>query len=193
MSRYRKHLPQLDGPLFLADGGLETTLIFHEGMELPCFASFLLLKDEAGRAALRRYFAAYATIARDNGTGLVLETPTWRANPDWGAKLGYDAGALDDANRKSISLLLEVRAEFETPATPIVVSGNLGPRGDGYQPSARMSADAARAYHARQVPTNGGGIPPEIRWEPLHELEVGFSSGAIRPHRRERVRAGRAR
>jgi S-methylmethionine-dependent homocysteine/selenocysteine methylase len=139
--------------LFVTDGGLETTLIFHEGLTLPCFASFELLKDEAGWTTLHRYFAAYAEIARAGKTGLVLETPTWRANPDWGAKLGYDAVALADVNRKSVSLLLEVRDRFETPATPIVISGNLGPRGDGYQATLRMTEDQARAYHAPQVET----------------------------------------
>lgn len=153
MSRYRKRLPQLKDRLFVTDGGLETTLIFHEGLNLPCFASFDLLKDEAGWATLHRYFAAYAGIALTHGAGLVLETPTWRANSDWGAKLGYDAAALADANRKSVGLLLEVRERFEAPATPVVISGNLGPRGDGYQPSTRMTAAEARAYHAPQIET----------------------------------------
>lgn len=151
MSRYRKRLPQLKDRLFVTDGGLETTLIFHEGLNLPCFASFDLLKDEAGWATLHRYFAAYAGIALEHGAGLVLETPTWRANSDWGAKLGYDDAALADANRKSVGLLLEVRKRFEAPATPVVISGNLGPRGDGYQASARMTAEEARAYHAPQI------------------------------------------
>ena len=153
MSRYRKRLPQLQNRPFMTDGGMETTLIFHEGVNLPCFASFDLLKDEAGWAILRRYFATYVEIARANRMGLMLETPTWRANPDWGAKLGYDAAALADVHRKSVGLLLEIRDEFEAPATPMVVSGVLGPRGDGYQPGARMTAGQARAYHAPQVDT----------------------------------------
>ena len=84
--RYRDHLPQLDGAggLFLTDGGIETTLIFHDGLDLPCFAAFDLLKDEDGRAALDRYFSRHAAIARARGVGFVLESPTWRANPDWG-------------------------------------------------------------------------------------------------------------
>ncbi len=151
MSQYRKHLPQLGDELLLADGGLETTLVFHERVDLPCFASFTLLKDEAGWKRLARYFAAYAALARDNGLGIVLESPTWRANPDWAAKLGYDANALADANRRGIAILLETRAAFETPRTKVVVSGNLGPRGDGYNPSARMTAAQARDYHAPQV------------------------------------------
>lgn len=153
MSKYRNRLPQLENRPFLTDGGLETTLIFHDGVDLPHFAAFDLLKDDAGTAILRRYFTRYAALARARGTGIVLESATWRANPDWASKLGYDAVALADANRKAIGLLLEIRDAVESPATPIVASGNLGPRGDGYRPGARMSVGEARAYHGPQVKT----------------------------------------
>lgn len=153
MSRYRNNLPQLHRSLFLTDGGLETTLIFHEGLELPCFAAFDLLKDDNGIDTLRRYYTRYLEIARRRGVGFILESPTWRANPDWAAQLGYEAAHLADANRKSIGLMLELRAACETATTPIVISGNLGPRGDGYQASARMGAEEARAYHAPQIET----------------------------------------
>jgi S-methylmethionine-dependent homocysteine/selenocysteine methylase len=153
MSEYRDHLPQLDDPLFITDGGLETTLIFHEQVELPSFAAFDLLKDDEGTAQLRRYYARYAELARAHGTGLVLESPTWRANQDWGAKLGYDAAALADANRKAIDLMLEVRAAYDGGPTRIVVSGNIGPRGDGYSPDSRMTAHEAQAYHTPQIET----------------------------------------
>jgi homocysteine S-methyltransferase len=153
MSKYRKHLPQLKDRLFMTDGGLETTLVFHQGIDLPYFAAFDLLKDESGTERLRSYFVRYAQIARSLGLGLILEAPTWRASSEWGAKLGYDAVALADANRKAIGLLLEIRARFESPGTKIVISGNLGPRGDGYRPDARMSSDEAQAYHAPQLAT----------------------------------------
>ncbi|MEO8305746.1 MAG: homocysteine S-methyltransferase family protein [Betaproteobacteria bacterium] len=153
MSKYRNRLPQLPDRPFLTDGGLETTLIFHDHVELPYFAAFDLLKDAAGTASLRRYFTRYAELARAKATGIVLESATWRANPDWASKLGYDAAALAEANRKAIGLLLEIRDALESPATPIVASGNLGPRGDGYRPGARMRVNEARAYHALQVET----------------------------------------
>lgn len=151
MSKYRTRLPQLGDDVFLTDGGLETTLIFHHGLALPHFAAFDLLRDAAGTAVLQRYFERYAQLAREQDRGLVLETPTWRANPDWGAKLSYDASALAEANRRSIELLLAIRGAFESRRTPIVISGNLGPRGDGYIPGARMSAAEARGYHSLQV------------------------------------------
>jgi len=153
MSKYRHQLPQLGENLFLTDGGLETTLIFHDGIELPYFASFDLLKDDAGFERLRAYYRRYASMARDRRMGLVLESPTWRANPDWGAKLGYDAVRLADANRRAIGLMLEIRDEFETPESPMPISGNLGPRGDGYRADARMTVAEARAYHRTQIET----------------------------------------
>lgn len=153
MSKYRNRLPQLKDQLFMTDGGLETTLIFHDRIELPRFAAFDLLKDAEGAAILENYYVHYAEMARDKGIGLVLEAPTWRANADWAAKLGYDAVTLADANRKAISLLLRVRAAYETPQTRIVISGNLGPRGDGYVPGAIMTVEEAQAYHAAQIDT----------------------------------------
>ncbi len=153
MSKYRHGLPQLQNSLFLTDGGLETTLVFHDRWDLPHFAAFDLLRNEAGTERLREYFHLYTRIALEQRVGIVLEAPTWRANADWAAKLGYDAAALADANRRAIGLLIEVRDALETAATPIVVSGNIGPRGDGYRPEARMCVDDARRYHAVQIGT----------------------------------------
>jgi S-methylmethionine-dependent homocysteine/selenocysteine methylase len=150
-AKYRNRLPQLDGGLFLTDGGLETTLIFHEGFDLPCFAAFVLLDSECGRKALRDYFDRYAPMAIAAGAGFVLEAPTWRANPDWGTKVGYGTEALARNNRAAIALLLELRDRYETAASPMVVSGALGPRGDGYDPGALMSADEAADYHGFQI------------------------------------------
>jgi len=153
MPKYRDRLPQLGDRLFVTDAGLETQFIFQEGIELPLFASFPLLDDAVGIEHLKRYYRRYGEMAREHGLGLVLETPTWRANRDWGQKLGYDADALARANRAAVGLMLEIRAQYETPARPVVISGNIGPRGDGYVPSARMTVVAARDYHATQIAT----------------------------------------
>lgn len=153
MTGYRDALPQLDGGLFATDGGIETTLIFLEGLELPDFAAFDLLKRPEGEAALRKYFRTYADIARRFGVGLVLESATWRASRDWAGRLGYSPAALAEANRKAVEMLEELRAELQSRTTRIVVSGCLGPRGDGYSPAAVMSAKDAQAYHREQVET----------------------------------------
>ncbi|MDX8149542.1 homocysteine S-methyltransferase family protein [Lentzea sp. BCCO 10_0061] len=146
-------LPQLDAPLFLTDGGAETTLIFDDGIDLPDFAAFPLLDDADGHAALTRYFERYAGIAERDGVGVVLETATWRANPDWAARLGYDDERLEAANRKAVDLLLDVRQRF---AIPVVISGCVGPRGDAYRPESIMTREEARDYHSPQIRTFAG-------------------------------------
>ena len=151
MSTYRHHLPQLADAVFLTDGGIETTLIFDDGLELPDFAAFHLFADTEGTEALGRYFDTYAALARRHRVGIVLETPTWRASPDWGARLGYTVEDLAEVNRRAVALLEEVRRRHEAPESPIVISGCVGPRGDGYQPSDTMTVEQARAYHALQV------------------------------------------
>jgi homocysteine S-methyltransferase len=151
MTKYRDHLPQLDGGIFLTDGGLETTLIFHDQLELPYFAAFHLLKDRTGSDALRKYYGTYASIACVNELGFVLESPTWRANSDWGEKLGYSNAALAGANRSAVSMMRQVREQFEPPNSPMVISGCVGPRGDGYDPGQLMSENEAEAYHSQQI------------------------------------------
>jgi len=151
MSKYRNRLPQRDGGLFLADGGLETTLIFHDGFELPCFAAFDLMRTEKGMDALRRYHRPYIETARRHGYGFILDAPTWRANRDWGAKLGYTSDDLAAVNRNGIRMMEDMRAEYETPAFPMVVSGAIGPRGDGYDAGRVMSTGEAQDYHAEQI------------------------------------------
>ena len=150
---YRNHLPQLDGALFLTDGGIETVLIFHEGLDLPAFAAFDLLKDDAGTATLRRYYDPYATLAREHGLGFVLESPTWRASPRWAAQLGYtdadltavqpprdraDGGGPRRPRRRRAGRDQRLRRAARTTATA---------------PGETMSADAAQEYHATQIET----------------------------------------
>lgn len=153
MSKYRDQLPQMNGDLFLTDGGIETTLIFQDGIELPDFAAFYLMGSPKGEAALDRYFRTYADIASRFETGLILESATWRANPDWAAKLGYSAESLADANRKSIEMLERIRADYETGQWPLLISGCIGPRGDGYMPGNVMTEREAQAYHQAQIET----------------------------------------
>lgn len=146
-------LPHLSPIPFITDGGLETTLVFHEKIELPCFAAFPLLNDPAGREVLREYYRSYAQLAVRFGVGFVLESPGWRGNPDWAEKLGYSSAELDAANRDGIQLMHEILAAHETPDSPMVISGAVGPRGDGYKVGATMSPEQAARYHAPQLRT----------------------------------------
>jgi S-methylmethionine-dependent homocysteine/selenocysteine methylase len=151
MAQYRNALPQLHGDFYVTDGGIETTLIFHDGLELPHFAAFHLLRTPEGTAALRRYFRSYAEIARRFDAGLILESATWRASADWGRRLGYSSEALADANREAIRLLEEVRSEYASKETAVVLSGCLGPRGDGYVADRVMSVQEAESFHRPQI------------------------------------------
>lgn len=156
MNKYRHTLPQIGEDLFLTDGGIETTLIFHEGFDLPDFAAFHLLTTSAGRDALYKYFCTYALLARQYETGLILESATWRSSPDWGTRLGFTPESLAEINRSAIQLLWEIRKEFESERLPMVISGCVGPRGDGYVPDRVMSAQEAEAYHWDQIRTFSG-------------------------------------
>ena len=153
MTRFRSVLPQLGDDFFLTDGGIETTLIFHRGLELPDFAAFDLLRRPGAEAVIRDYFRPYAELAKRHGTGLILESVTWRASRDWGARLGYDAAALAAVNRRAIRLLEEIRDGFAADIPRVVISGCVGPRGDGYDPAHLMSPADAEAYHRSQIET----------------------------------------
>ncbi len=141
-------MPDLSTGSWVTDGGLETDLIFNHGVDLPEFASFPLVDDDDGRKLLESYYAEYAAIAAAARAGLLLEAPTWRANPDWARLVGYDAPALDRANQAAIELLGEIGARSGVDA--VLLSGCIGPRGDGYL-AAGADADEAAEYHSAQV------------------------------------------
>ncbi|MDJ0590101.1 MAG: homocysteine S-methyltransferase family protein [Pleurocapsa sp. MO_226.B13] len=153
MAKYRHNLPQLSERLFLTDGGTETTLIFHQGHNLPYFAAFDLLKDSFGYHSILKYFRNYARLAQKYRVGFILESVTWRANQDWGAKLGYSSIDLAAFNHLAIALLEDIRDEYENDKTPMVISGCIGPRGDGYNPTELMSEKEAEYYHTDQIET----------------------------------------
>jgi S-methylmethionine-dependent homocysteine/selenocysteine methylase len=134
---------------YIADGGLETVLIFLDGIDLPDFASFPLLDTEPGRDALTRYYETYIDIAVRHDRGVVLDTPTWRASLDWGARLGYGPDRLVDINRRAVALVRDVARRH--PATDVVINGAVGPRGDGYVMQAAMSVEEATRFHGLQA------------------------------------------
>jgi homocysteine S-methyltransferase len=154
----------------LTDGGIETHLLFHAAFELPCFASFPLLGETRGRAALRDYFAPFLDIAEQRSLAFALDTVTWRANPDWGARLGYDDETLAAANREAVTFARELAGH--RPRTTI--NGVLGPRGDGYVAGERMAADEAADYHSWQV-----GVLADAGVERITALTLTYPEEAI--------------
>ena len=156
MTHHHHNLPPLAPTKFITDGGLETTLIFHDGIDIPYFASFDLLKTTDGYDRVYAYYARYLEIARTAKVGFILESPTWRASSDWGPRMGYSALELADINVKSIAMMSDLRDQYQTDDTPCLISGCVGPRGDGYTPSNRMTAQQARDYHAVQIESFAG-------------------------------------
>ena len=181
MTRHRRSLPQLDGGFFLTDGGIETTLVFHDGLELPDFAAFDLLKRDGGEETLRKYFRAYSAIAARHGAGLILESATWRASADWGNRLGYSADDLAEANRRAIRMLEPLAREVESAKTRVVISGCVGPRGDGYVPSQTMSEAEAQDYHAAEIHTFAGTAVDMITAITMNYAEeaIGLARAAV--------------
>jgi S-methylmethionine-dependent homocysteine/selenocysteine methylase len=136
---------------YLTDGGLETTLIFNKGIPLNCFAAFELLRKEEGKKAFTEYYQPYLALAEQYKLGFVMESPTWRASSDWGFKLGYTHDELFALNKLSIKFMRELVQPFSQILPHIIVSGNIGPRGDGYKAENKMTAEQAKVYHLEQI------------------------------------------
>jgi homocysteine S-methyltransferase len=149
MPRTIQALEHVDGRAMLTDSGIETDIIFGAGRDLPAFAAFPLLEDDAGRAILDRYYREHLSVAEEHGMGYVLETPTWRSTPDWGTSLGYTRDQLDALDRDAVAFLVGIQASSSAHSLPI--SGCIGPRGDGYAVGTVMSEQEAREYHAHQI------------------------------------------
>lgn len=146
----RRPLPQLTR-IALTDGGLETDLLFNRGFDLPQFASVVLLGTAEGRAALEAYYRPYLELARNVGCGFILESATWRASPDWASPLALRPAELDRLNLAAVELLMELRSGCAIDPSEVVVSGCIGPRGDGYDPGRVMGVAEARDYHGQQA------------------------------------------
>ena len=153
MAKYRSNLPQLSGDLFLTDGALETTMVFHEGFEMPHFAAFPLLDNTKGQDAFNRYFHNYCPIAEKHKVGFILEAVTWRASIDWAIKLGYSKQGLDEILQKAVEYLMPYRKQYENEHSKFVISSAIGPRGDGYTPENIMSVNEAEDYHSGHIET----------------------------------------
>ena len=151
MAIYRSQSLFDSGKKFLTDGGLETYMVFDKQQELPCFAAISLMDSEIGQKLLRDYCRKYLDIARNKGVGFILGTPTWRAHPAWASKLNYSEQKLRNLVEESVVMMEELRKEFETESSPIVISTDLGPRGDGYVPSNLMTIAEAESHHAKLI------------------------------------------
>lgn len=146
-----RKLPQFNGTRFITDGGLETTAIFKDGLDLPGFSSIHLVRDEKGRKYLKDYYESYIPIAKRAGVGFILESPTWRSSSGWASEIRLSPDELTRLNKEAILFLNSIKAEHESEQCPLLVAGCIGPRGDGYVVSKKMTASEAMTYHLPQV------------------------------------------
>ncbi len=151
MAKYRNALPQLSGELFLTDAGIETDLIFNHGIEIREFAAHTLLPDAVGREALASYFRGFLSLARETGTGFILDSQTWKAHMHWADDLGASENELHEANKQCIAFIARLRDEFSTNTKPIVLNALIGPRGDAYAPEVEVAAHEAERALPRQA------------------------------------------
>ncbi|MEY1555562.1 homocysteine S-methyltransferase family protein [Yoonia sp. R2331] len=149
MTLYRDSFPPSNADLFLAYVGMETDLMFNQGVDLPGFASYPLLKTTEGRELLKGYMKDLIALGKESHAGVILESPTWVANRDRGSAIGYDFPELKQLNLDAIAMMAAVRSESDH--APTIISANIGPRDDAYAPETQMNADEAEIYHSEQV------------------------------------------
>ena len=149
MARYRENLPQMGSDIFACYVGMETEILFRDGIDLPGFASYPLLLNPAHKKLVRNYYCELVDLVREQNNGLILDAATWVANRDRGASLGFSPQDLEELNVEAINLIAEVRAEKGD--LPTVLSAPVGPRGDGYAPADLMTIAEAEAYHSEQI------------------------------------------
>ena len=148
-------LPPLDGGIFITDGGMETTLIFQQGLELPEFASFVLLDDRTGPQALRGVLQALPRARARPRRRHRAGTPDLARERRLGRPPRLTAERARDVNRTAVALLEELRTQAR--GRPPHRDQRL------HRPARRrlrrrrwMSAEEAEAYHAPQIATFAG-------------------------------------
>lgn len=136
---------------FLTDGGFETWLFFQQGFEAPEFAAITLMDNEAARQAMRNYFDGFLRMAEASGTGFVLDTNTWRGCPLWASKLNLSETELLRLSGNAVNFAKNIRADWQTRVSPILINGVVGPAGDAYAPEQVPDSAEARELHTPQV------------------------------------------
>jgi S-methylmethionine-dependent homocysteine/selenocysteine methylase len=151
MTKFRHNLPQLGNTVFACYTGMDTDLLYNQGIDLPGFASYPLLANPEHKSLLRGYYSRLVDLAQEQNVGVILDSVTWVANRDRGAALGYTPEDLRKFNIEAVELIASVRNEKEY--MPTVLCGQVGPRGDGYAPSDQMTTQEAEDYHSEQIET----------------------------------------
>ncbi|WP_135501055.1 homocysteine S-methyltransferase family protein [Roseovarius aestuariivivens] len=150
---HARDLPQSQGRLMTCGGGFETWLQYVDGFELRHFCAFELIDDPRGRACLADYHRKLVEAAVANGVGVINEGLHYRASRDWGTLIGYSREALEEINIRGIEFYKDFAREYKSEATPMLVGGVIGPRGDAYNVGRTPDEAEAEDYHAEQILT----------------------------------------
>ena len=148
-----KTLPQLNGHLMATGGGFETWLQYVDGFKLRHFCGFELLNDPRGSTCFADYQRKLVEAAVANGFGVINEGLHYRASRDWGNLIGFSREALEDINIRGIEFYRDMARKYQSPDTPMIVGGAIGPRGDAYQTGRTPDAAESEDYHSEQILT----------------------------------------
>ncbi|MEW9920013.1 homocysteine S-methyltransferase family protein [Marimonas sp. MJW-29] len=146
-------LPQMNGQNMTCGGGFETWLQYVDGFELRHFCAFELINDKRGLACLTDYQRKLVEAAVENGFGVINEGLHYRASRDWGELIGFSREALEEINIRGIEFYRDIAKEYESPETPMLVGGVIGPRGDAYNVGRTPNVAEAEDYHSEQIQT----------------------------------------
>lgn len=149
----------LEQHTFLTFGGNETYLLFLQGYPLREFCAFEVTQDEPAWLAMEReLLGPIADAAAESGLGLIADCFVWRASPDYVSRLGFGAQGVGEVNARAVArtrrFIEDWRAAKESRRScPVLVSGDVGPRGDGYAlgDGGAIGVEAAYDYHAPQI------------------------------------------
>lgn len=145
--------PREDGLLYLAEGGVETEIMYRHGHRLREFAMFELMDDPAAVTDMRDMYRRYLDVAARHGFAVLMAGFDYRASPDWGDKLGYSPEGLREMQHKCIDFLRDAARPYADQLPRVAVAGCIGPRGDAYALNHDITAEEAEAYHAIQMDT----------------------------------------
>jgi len=140
---------------FLTFPGCETYLLYIQGFPLRDFCAFEVVYDDRAWQRLEdELLRPVADAAAARGFGLLADSFVWRASADYVTRLG--APGVAAVNQRAIervrAFITRWRAGSDAArACPVLVTGDIGPRGDGYAATGAVSIGAAYDYHAAQV------------------------------------------
>jgi S-methylmethionine-dependent homocysteine/selenocysteine methylase len=149
----QSELPQLNKRDMTCGGGFETWLQYVDGFELRHFCAFELLNDKRGVDCLKDYQRKLVEAAVANKFGVINEGLHYRASRDWGELIGFSREALEEINISGIEFYKDFAREYDSPDTPMLVGGVIGPRGDAYNVGRTPDAAEAEDYHSEQILT----------------------------------------